>query len=216
MSFRTNRRTRTVFPVGQSKPRLNRLRTLENGWTWKGAGNAGEFQVDIEKFLKIFGLEDRSPDRIQDLAYESPPDFDFSDYEKELQEQGLTPDQIMEKIQEAEDKEIGDQVLNYQNDLENAIESYLTSHPIRGISSVHMDWGNGKARIEVENLDELLTSERQVMNGVGMFEAGSNQELIASSGKSKVGAVASHFGWLSSAAEVYGTSSIQRILDRRY
>src|SRR5437899_10905924 len=106
MSWRTNRRTRKPFMNGQSKPRLNRLRTLENGWTWKGSGNAGEFQVDIERFLKIFGLEDSSPDRIQDRIYENPPDIDWSDYENELSEQGLSPDQIMEKVQEAQDKEV--------------------------------------------------------------------------------------------------------------
>jgi hypothetical protein len=87
---------------------------------------------------------------------------------------------------------------------------------INGIRDFSFDWETGKAKIDVDDLDALLSSERQALNGVGLFYANSNEELIATSGRSKVGAVSSHFGWLSEVPEVYGTSSIQRILERRY
>jgi hypothetical protein len=215
MSWRTNRRTGNRFMTRSVMPK-GRLQKLEGGWEWRGSGKSGRLTVGLNKFLGIFGLENQSPDKLSDYAYENPPDIDYSEMEKELEEQGLSPDQIQEKIQEAEDAQISEGIREQENNVESAIEQYLTSHPIRGIRSVNIDWGAEEVNIDVDDLDELLTSERQVMNGVGMFEAGSNEELIRTSGHSKVGVVASHFGWLSSAAEVYGTSSIQRILDRRY
>lgn len=166
---------------------------------------------DVDRFLKIFDIT--HPDDILEKIYEYPLDLDFSEEDFS----GLTEEQKEEKILEAEDLEIEGQVTEYKNNLESSVQQFLTNYPIRGIDSVTFDWNDGKVLVNVEDLDELLTSIRLAIDGYGMFYAPTNESLINVGPYEDIAeACTKLFHNLADIPEIYGTSNIRRIMERRY
>ncbi len=153
-----------------------------------------EMICKVDTFFRAMGIDELHPDKFFDTFYEQ----DFGDMSSK-------------EIDDYQDEEYK----KYTADVDGCIRNFMTSHPIKGVSDVDVDFAKDKVKIKLSNKDDFLTSIRLAMEGYGMFYAGSNKAFIEQTyprNKDKV--IVTHFGWLKEVPAVYGTRSISGCIGR--
>jgi len=152
----------------------------------------------VDTFFNAMGISDLKPDKVFEDWY---PELDPSEFKT-----------VKERI-EAEQEYYDEEYKKFQNKVEDCIRDFMTSYPVKGVDDVDVDFDKNEVKVKISDKDEFLNSIRETMNGVGIFWADSNEELLEHTypgDKDKV--IVTHFGWLANAPEVYGTGSIRRCI----
>jgi hypothetical protein len=168
-------------------------------------GKSGRLISDTTTFFKQFGIEDMHPDEQEYMEYIEVPLRD--------EDGNLLSDDERLKIEQDMIEEWGGR---YTAAVESAIRDFLTSSPIRGVEDVDIDFSKDRVVIKVSDKEKFLDSIRQTINGVGMFYAPSNEELVEQTHPGEPNKVIeTHIHWLASVPEVWGTKSIRERVDDR-
>jgi len=159
-----------------------------------------EMICKVDTFLRAMGIEDLHPDKVMEdieLPMLKPEDFP-----------------IPKEMEEAQQAMIDEEYRKYVANVDGCIRSFMTSHPIKGVSDVDIDFPKDVIKVKLSNKDDFLTSIRLAMEGYGMFYAGSNKAFIEQTyPKNKDKVIVTHFGWLAKVPEIYGTRSIRRCVE---